>query len=129
MTSLGVHHVTLNGSPVSDELLSPGWTTYRQRLLAEAYDVTSLLTRGANVICGTLGDGWYRGRLGWDPGGDRCTYGRDVALIAQLEVELADGTTFSLVTDESWQATTARDPVGRPVRRQRHRPAPAHRRL
>ena len=107
VTSLGVHRVTVNGLPVSDALLAPGWTTYRHRLLAEAHDITSMLTKGSNVICGVLGDGWYRGRLGWDPGGDRCTYGRDVALVAQLEVELADGATFRLVTDESWLATTA----------------------
>jgi alpha-L-rhamnosidase len=107
VTSLGLHDVTLNGQRVSDTLLAPGWTPYHERLIGEAYDVTGLLTSGANVICATLGDGWYRGRLGWDPGHDRCAYGRDVALIAQLEMELADGTTHRVATDGSWMATTA----------------------
>ncbi len=72
VTSLGVHRVSINGSPVSDELLNPGWSSYRHRLLAATYDVTSLLRFGPNVIAGVLGDGWYRGRLGWDPTNDRC---------------------------------------------------------
>jgi alpha-L-rhamnosidase len=106
VTSLGVHHVTLNGRPVTDAILAPGWTTYRKRLIAESYDVTAMLARGGNVIAGILGDGWFRGRLGWDPDGDRCTYGRQVALIAQLEVDLADGTRHRIVTDRSWVAST-----------------------
>ena len=87
MTALGLHDVRLNGDPVSDELLAPGWTPYRQRLLADTYDVTSLLRSGTNVIVARLGDGWYRGRLGWDPIDDRGHYGRELGLIAQLEVD------------------------------------------
>lgn len=106
VTSLGVHRMTINGRPVSDHLLAPGWTTYRQRLLADTYDVTSLLGAGPNVIAAVLGDGWYRGRLGWDREGDRCRYGREVGLIAQLELELVDGTTRRIATDSSWLAST-----------------------
>ena len=87
VTALGLHHVTINGQPVSADLLAPGWTTYRHRLLADTYDVTALLRTGDNVIGAVLGDGWYRGRLGWEPGHDRCHYGDEVGLIAQLEVE------------------------------------------
>ena len=108
VTSMGLHRITINGRPVSDQLLAPGWTTYRHRLLADTYDVTSLLINGTNVIAGILGDGWYRGRLGWDrEGGDRCWYGRDLGLIAQLELTLADGTTSRLATDATWTASTA----------------------
>ena len=115
ITSLGLHEVTLNGKPVTDSLLAPGWTPYHQRLTGETYDVTTGLVQGVNVICATLGDGWYRGRLGWDPTNDRCTYGRDVALIAQLEVDLDDGTTHRLVTDERWHGFDGRDRQCGPV--------------
>ncbi|HEY5890636.1 MAG TPA: family 78 glycoside hydrolase catalytic domain, partial [Acidimicrobiia bacterium] len=104
ITSLGVHTASINGSPVSDELLAPGWTSYRTRLLAATHDVTDLLRFGPNVVSATLGDGWYRGRLGWQPGNDRCRYGTEVALIAQLEVELAHGGTVTIFTDDDWQA-------------------------
>ncbi len=107
VTALGLHRTTINGRPVSEDVLAPGWTTYRHRLLADAYDVTSLLRDGENVIGAVLGDGWYRGRLGWNREGDRCRYGTDLGLIAQLEVTLADGSSFRVSTDGSWLASTA----------------------
>ena len=55
---------------------------------------------------GVLGDGWYRGRLGWNPGKDRCHYGNELGLLAQLEITHADGTTITVVTDDSWSAAT-----------------------
>jgi alpha-L-rhamnosidase len=106
-TSLGLNRVTLNGKPVSVDLLQPGWTSYAHRLLSDTYDVTDLLVHGTNVIAATLGDGWYRGRLGWDPVDDRAKYGREIALVAQLEVELASGELMRIVTDESWRVSTA----------------------
>ena len=105
-TSLGVHEIRLNGEQVGDQLLAPGWTTYGQRLLADTYDVTSLLRSGRNAIGAVLGDGWYRGRVGWGVD-DRCRYGEDVALVAQLEVELVDGRTLVVASDETWRASTA----------------------
>ena len=77
VTSLGVHDVVINGTRVGEDILAPGWTTYRHRLITETHDVTDLLVAGENAIAATLGDGWYRGRLGWDAiaGNDRRRYG------------------------------------------------------
>ncbi len=101
-----MHEVSLNGVRVGDHLLDPGWTAYRQRLLVTSHDVTGLLAAGANVLAGRLGDGWYRGRLGWDPQEDRCRYGWQVGLLAQLEIELPDGSRVTVGSDESWRAAT-----------------------
>ena len=106
VTALGLYHLRINGRDVGDTLLAPGWVAYRHRLVADTYDVTDMLRAGANVVVATLGDGWYRGRLGWNPGRDRCTYGHDVGLIAQLEVELDDGSVHRVVTDDTWQVST-----------------------
>ena len=106
VTALGLHDVRLNGQPIADDLLAPGWTPYDERLLADVHDVSARLRPGRNVLVARLGDGWYRGRIGWGPGDDRCHYGRDVALIAQLEWETEDGASHRLVTDGSWSATT-----------------------
>jgi alpha-L-rhamnosidase len=106
VTAHGVFRMAINGRPVSEDILAPGWTAYRDRLLVEAYDVTDLLHVGRNVITAMVGDGWYRGRLGWDPNGDRAHYGTDVALLAQLEVDLNDGRTLTIGTDGQWRAST-----------------------
>ena len=106
VTSLGLHRITLNGSKVTDDLLAPGWTPYGKRIIAETYDVTDLLGVGENVIGAVLGDGWYRGRLGWESETARNIYGSQLGLLAQLELTLEDGTTSTIATDGSWQAST-----------------------
>ncbi len=105
-TALGMCSLSINGRRVSGDLLSPGWTAYRSRLLHDTYDVTDLLVEGPNVMAAMLGDGWYRGRLGWEPYGRRGRYGTELGLIAQLEVELTDGGQFVLATDGTWRAST-----------------------
>jgi alpha-L-rhamnosidase len=47
-----------------------------------------------------LGNGWFRGRLGW--GGGSAYYGKELAALAQLEIEFSDGYVQTIVTDESW---------------------------
>jgi len=64
-----------------------------------------MLRVGRNVVGAILGDGWYRGRLGFG-GGRRNIYGNRLALLAQLEVVYEDGTTEVVTTDENWRVTT-----------------------
>ena len=103
VTALGVYEVQLNGDTVGDHVLDPGWTSYDHRLRYQTFDVTDLLREGRNAIGGILGDGWHRGRLGFD-GGRRNIYGDRLALLAQLEIDYVDGTTERIVTDETWHA-------------------------
>jgi alpha-L-rhamnosidase len=105
ITALGVYEAHLNGQVVGDEVLAPGWTSYPSRLLYQTFDVTPLLRPGRNALGALLGDGWYRGRLGFN-GGRRNIYGARLALLAQLEIRYADGRIERVVTDKSWLATT-----------------------
>lgn len=105
-TAWGVYRLHLNGDDVSSDLLAPGWTTYHRRLLAQTYDVGHLLVPGANCLAGTLGDGWFRGRIGWSGTDDRCRYGDQVALLAQLEIRYQDGIVQTVATDSDWKAAT-----------------------
>jgi alpha-L-rhamnosidase len=104
VTSLGLYEVELNGHRVGADAFAPGWTSYGKRLQYQTYDVTGLLAEGGNAIGATLGDGWYRGHLGFN---DRQNlYGRRVALLLQLEVRYADGRTERIVSDTDWKAAT-----------------------
>ena len=82
-TAFGVYELELNGRRVGDHVLAPGWTSYHHRLRYQTHDVTDLVREGANAIGGWLGDGWYRGRLGFN-GGKRAVYGPQTGLLAQL---------------------------------------------
>ena len=100
-TAHGIFEAYLNGQPVSDDVLSPGWSSYEWRLRYRSYDVTSLL-QPSSVLGIALGNGWFRGRLGWS--GGRALYGKELAALAQLEIEFSDGYVQTIVTDESWAA-------------------------
>jgi alpha-L-rhamnosidase len=104
VTAHGVYEATLNGRRVGDAVLAPGWTAYQHRLRYQTYDVTTLLAKGENTLDVTLGNGWYRGRLGWS--GKRAFYGDRLALLAQLEITYADGSTDTVGTDDAWTART-----------------------
>ena len=106
VTALGVYEAQINGAggrrPRAGARAGPA-TTHRLRY--QTYDVTGLLREGSNAIGAMLGDGWYRGRLGFG-GGRRNIYGDRLALLAQLEIDYADGTTDAVVTDDGWRAAT-----------------------
>jgi alpha-L-rhamnosidase len=101
VSSLGVHEGFIDGRPVSPEVLSPGWSAYEWRLRYRTHDVTSLL-RDRSLLTVALGNGWWRGRLGFL--GGRALYGDRLGLLAQLEVTYADGHVQVVGTDSSWAA-------------------------
>lgn len=104
ITSLGLYEAEINGQRIGDQVFTPGWTSYDNRLQYQTYDVTELLQNGANAIGVTLGDGWYRGRMGWH--NTRNIYGEKLALLAQLQVDYADGSREMIGTDATWNSAT-----------------------
>lgn len=100
LSALGICEAWINGEPVSDAVLTPGWTSYEWRLHFVEYDVTHLIAE-RSVLAIAVGNGWYRGRLGWVP---TATYGSDIAAFAELQLTYADGHQDLIVTDETWRA-------------------------
>ncbi|MGN6395292.1 MAG: family 78 glycoside hydrolase catalytic domain [Mucilaginibacter sp.] len=103
ITSHGLYQAEINGHRVGDAYLTPGWTSYNKRLQYQAYDVTNLLQQGQNAIGAMLGSGWYRGHVGF---ANRLNfYGKDIALLLQLEVTYTDGSTAIIVSDDGWKSS------------------------
>jgi alpha-L-rhamnosidase len=101
VSSFGVFEAFLNGRPVGEDVLSPGWSSYQWRIRYRSYNVLPLL--GSHSVLGVaLGNGWYRGRLGW--AGQSAFYGDRLALVAQLEVLFEDGHRQAVTTDGTWRA-------------------------
>jgi alpha-L-rhamnosidase len=99
ITAHGIYNVWLNGDEVQGFLLAPGSGQYNKRLAVHEYDVGKYLKTGENEILVTLGDGWYRGGMGYDLTINN--FGTDSALLCQLEI---DGAAV-LVSDANWQAS------------------------
>ncbi len=101
VSALGVVEARLNGTRVGDEVLAPGWTSYRHRLVVAEHDVTDALVVGENVLAAIVGEGWALGRLGWED--KRNHYAERPALFAELVLETGDRTEV-IASDGSFRA-------------------------
>ena len=102
VTAHGLYELHLNGERVGDEWFTPGWTSYRTRLQYQTYDVTGLVRRGENAIGVVLGNGWYRGRVGYR--NLRNVYGERLALLLQLDITTRDGRRVVITSDDGWKS-------------------------
>ncbi len=103
VTARGVFELSINGQVVGDGAFAPGWTRYSSRIETQTYDVTEQIKTGDNVVGVSLGTGWYAGRLGWKR--DESRKGIQPELLVQLEIELADGSTQVVTSDDQWKST------------------------
>lgn len=107
-TGLGLYEACLDGEKVGDEYLAPGCTNYRKWVQVQTYDVTEMLTSGSrHSLTFSLGDGWYKGNMGFD-GGKSEIYGNRQAMIAELHVKFEDGTETVICSDDSWKTTSGK---------------------
>lgn len=100
ITGVGVYEASLNGAKIGDDVLAPFFNDYNTAIQVETYDVTQQLS-AQNTLSVMLGNGWYKGRLGYE--GASAVYGNRFACIVELHIEYADGTREVIVTDESWR--------------------------
>ena len=101
-SALGVYKLHINGKPVGNDFYTPGWTDFHKRVYYNTYDVTDMIRAGGpNAIGADLAAGWYAGAIGWKKEGH--IYGELCSLFVQLEIERADGTVQTVVTDPSWK--------------------------
>lgn len=114
ITGLGLYELYVNGRKADDELFTPFYNGYDNWLQYQTYDITSLLTKGENVVGAMLGDGWAKGRWGIhgraadmlhendDRGWPTDLYIDKYVLFAEIRIECESGETV-IVTDESWK--------------------------
>lgn len=112
-SALGLYDLYCNGRRVGDAFFQPGWADYLQRAHYRSHDVTELIRAGgANALGAVVAEGWYSGYVGYGllvgygPNKvGRYFYGKTPAFLAQLEIDYADGTRETVVTDETWRVT------------------------
>jgi alpha-L-rhamnosidase len=106
-TAHGIYDAEVDGVPVTASVLNPGWTAYEWRLAYQTFDVTSIVRDGVGDlgIGLVVGNGWWRGRLGF--GDANANYGEEIAVAAALEVEFRDGRRQRVVTSPEWGATAS----------------------
>lgn len=101
---LGLYEAAWNGEKLGGEYLTPYCTDYNSWVQYQTYDVTQQL-QTAGTLSVTLGNGWYKGRFGYDDRTGKPYYGDSWKLLAELRLVYADGTEEVIGTDEKWTVT------------------------
>ena len=101
-TAFGLYNVYLDGKKVGQDELTPGWTSYKNHLLYQIYDVADILNVSESHCLGALvGAGFYKGLMGFLH--QRNNYGKQTGFFAQLAITYEDGTRELIVSDESFK--------------------------
>ena len=101
VTARGMFIASLNGRRIGNDILSPEWSDYFKRIQYLTYDVTNQVKQGSNCLGVIIGDGWFRGFVGF--GKLPNNYGKQTSALLQLHIEYADGTEQVVCSDASWK--------------------------
>ena len=109
-TGLGVYQLYVNGEPVGEEFLKPGFTHWAKTRRSFTYDIMPLLDRksGAeNTLSAQVTPGWWGDKIvTW--GGNEGMVGRKCAFRGVVELTYSDGSKELVGTDtEHWKAGIA----------------------
>jgi alpha-L-rhamnosidase len=106
VTAQGGYEMHINGNRVSEDYLNPGMSTYAKTLTYHTYDVTDMLSPGANAVGALLGPGFWTGHMTFSPTNYNM-FGDNEALLAKLVVTYENGKTETIVTDPAtWKTFT-----------------------
>ncbi len=107
MSACAYAEIRLNGEPISDAFLDPGYTHYDKRNLYTVTEVTDLVKAGGNVLTAVLGNGFYneiKPVATWNFENARW---RDRArFILEMHLTYSDGTSEVVATDKTWKTTS-----------------------
>ena len=102
VTALGVYESSLNGNRISEDVLAPGWTSYKKRLQYQTYDITEFIQEN-NQFSIHVGKGWYRSRLGWETAAFQHDLRKAPAgIIAQIDIIYETGEIETIISDATW---------------------------
>lgn len=93
-----------NPEKIGDEYLTPYCNNYDQWIQYQTYDITKQAEQGG-VLSVLLGNGWYKGRFGFNDPEREAYYGDEWKLIAEIHIEYKDGTKDVISSDETWSVT------------------------
>lgn len=105
-SALGAATPRIDGLEVDDAVLSPGWTSYPDRVIHESIDVTTHLAPGAHTLGFSVTGAWFTESYGF---GDEVArvYGEQPTVAAQLHLRFEDGTEETVASSSSWEALDA----------------------
>ena len=109
-TGLGVYEIYLNGQPVGEEVLKPGFTHYAKTKRSFTYDITDAFIKKkdkVNTLSAQVTPGWWADKI-VTPGDHEGMIGKKCAFRGVLELTFTDGSRQYFGTDcDNWKAGIA----------------------
>ncbi len=101
ITATGVYEAYIGEERVDEEYMTPYCNNYNSWLQVQSYDVTELLEKSGVISIG-VGDGWFKGRFGFDLKNLKGYFGDKLSVIAELHLFYENGEEEVIGTDETW---------------------------
>jgi len=101
-TALGIYEINLNGVKVGNDYFAPGFTSYKNNLQYQVYDVTQDI-QNRNQVDVIVGGGWAVGPFTYA----RRTrvFAKKQAFLCEIRIEYLNGSVETIGTDASWEVT------------------------
>ena len=108
ITGLGLYQAFINDKKVGNAFLTPGFNDYDYYLRYQTYDITELIEK-ENHIQIHMGNGWYKGRIGFNVNErpDKI-YGDEYKLCLHIFIEYSDNDIINITADETWQVKSSK---------------------
>lgn len=101
-TALGIYEIRLNGNKVGKDYFAPGFTSYKNRLQYQTYDITGEI-KNKNELQFIVGGGWAVGPFTYKR--RNRVFAKRQALLSEIHITYMDGTKDIIGTDESWEVS------------------------
>lgn len=101
ITGVGLFETKINGESITDEYLLPYCNAYDKWLQTFTFPIHNL--KEDNHIEIMLGNGWYRGRFGFNADNTGPAYGDEWKLLCELHITYEDGSEEVIPSNTSWK--------------------------
>ena len=105
ITGLGLFIPFLNDKKITEEKLLPYCNAYDKWLQTFTFELKKDWFLENNEISVMLGNGWYRGRFGFNAQNTSPAYGNEWQLLAEMHIQYEDGSEEIIGTDTDWYIT------------------------
>ncbi len=102
VTALGLYELSINGKKVGRDYLTPGFTSYRNQLQYQVYDVTESM-REEMTLDAVVTGGWAVGSYTYYR--RNRVYGDKQAFLCELRIRYRDGSEQVIGTDDTWMVS------------------------
>lgn len=104
VSAMGLYSAFLDGKRIGEGVLTPGFTSYNNRIQYQTYDITDMIKGKSAELSIVAGKGWAIGIIGWK--NNNHVYADHPSVTAWIDVIYNDGEKEHFSTDDTWSVHT-----------------------